>query len=101
MASLGTFGPFSRADRRSPTASLRAEMPTRQAAVLPLHDFLAELENWRLDANGRGIEHLRQSLAALEDAYGVRGVHLRLIAPPLPELLLAAGTLAGAANGGQ
>jgi signal transduction histidine kinase len=69
-------------------------MPTRPAALLPLHQLLAELDEWRLDQSSARTDAVGEGLAQLAFSYDVRGAYLELTAPPLPGLSVGAGSLA-------
>jgi len=70
-------------------------MVTEQAALLPLHDFLARLEAWQTEQSNTALDELRASFERIVSAYGGLGGRLTAVAPPLAQLELLAGTLAG------
>jgi signal transduction histidine kinase len=99
-----TFGPFSRdsaglclnemATRFHQTPLLALVlMPTESAALLPLHDFLAQLSAWQDDPSADRLTELRSTFERITSAYGVRGAHLTVDVPPLAPLEVGTGSL--------
>ena len=68
-------------------------MATDQAAVLPMHDFLSQLQAWQTDRSTDQLERLRTSIKRIADAYGAAGVLFEIDVPPLAVLKLGTGTL--------
>ena len=77
-------------------------MATEQA-LLPLHDFLAQLQVWQTDRSSDQVERLRTSINQIAVAYGATGMFLDVDIPPLAPLKLGAGTLTDhqGSGGGQ
>ena len=69
-------------------------MPTEKAALLPLHDFLAQLSAWQDDPSDDRLSELRSTFERITSAYGVRGAHLTVDVPPLAPLEVGTGSLA-------
>jgi len=67
-------------------------MATEQA-LLPMHDFLAQLQAWQSDRSPEQLELLRSSLDRVATQHGATGVHLHFDGPPLAPIDLGAGTL--------
>lgn len=67
-------------------------MATEQA-LLPLHDFLAQLQAWQTDRSPEQLELLSASIKKIADAYGAAGVRLAVGIPPLAPLDVGAGSL--------
>jgi len=93
-----TFGPNAwdltvRTDR---SATL-ARMVTEQA-LLPLHDFLAQLQEWQVNRSPEQLKVLRSSLNRVAANYGATGVRLYVDIPALARLDLGSGTLGDDAN---
>lgn len=76
-------------------------MATANQSLLPVHELMALLEDWRIEPNDAQRERLRASLGRVLAAYGGRGVRLRLRSPNMPELDLASGSLAGPGDGDE
>ena len=76
-------------------------MPVTHQALLPVHELLDRLENWRRDPSEQNSDALAASFARVATAYEVRGASLAIDAQPLPQLSLSAGSLLGHAPGGQ
>ena len=68
-------------------------MAARHAALLPLHDFLSQLQAWQTDRSPDQLDRLRMSINRIADAYGAAGVYLTVNIPPLAPIELGAGTL--------
>jgi signal transduction histidine kinase len=68
-------------------------MATETAALLPLHDFLSQLQAWQTDRSADQLERLRMSLGHIGDAYGATGILLDVEVPPLSRLTAGVGTL--------
>lgn len=69
-------------------------MVTPSATLLPLHELLDVLEDWRSDPSGERRSTVAASLARLLHSYGAVGAHLTLSGATLPELELRVGSLA-------
>jgi len=69
------------------------QMTTEQAALLPMHDFLSQLQGWQGDRSADQLDRLRTSISRIADAYGAAGVLLDIDVPPLAELRVGTGTL--------
>ena len=74
-------------------------MVTEQAALLPLHDFLARLEAWQTEQSNSALDELRASFERIVSAHGALGARLTADAPPLARIQMGAGTLAVEAGG--
>ena len=74
-------------------------MATRQAALLPLHDFLGQLQSWQTDRSPEQLERLRTSINRIADAYGATGIRLHVELPPLASLEVGTGTLRDGGSG--
>jgi signal transduction histidine kinase len=68
-------------------------MATHQVALLPVHDFQARLHEWRQEPSDDALHSLCESFDRVLNAYGVNGALLTVDAPPLPRLVVAAGSL--------
>src|SRR4051812_42014773 len=68
-------------------------MASEPAALLPLHDFLSQLQGWQSDRSAEQLDRLRTSITRIADAYGATGVGLEVQLPPLAPLSVGAGTL--------
>lgn len=72
-----------------------APQPTTQARVLlPVHEFLAKLDQWRSDPSTERRSELATTLDRVATAYGCAGVRVQLSGGNLPEIDLAVGSLA-------
>ncbi len=70
-------------------------MTTEQVPILPLHGVLARLETWRIDPSAANADEVRTGLERLLGVYESSGAYLVVHAPPLPDLSLGVGSLAG------
>ncbi|HEY7024904.1 MAG TPA: GAF domain-containing sensor histidine kinase [Candidatus Limnocylindrales bacterium] len=68
-------------------------MVSERAALLPMHEFLSQLQKWQTDRSADQLDHLRTSLNRIADAYGALGVLLEIDVPPLAALEVGTGTL--------
>jgi signal transduction histidine kinase len=68
-------------------------MVTEQAALLPLHEFLAELQMWQSDQSDDQLSALRRSFERIAAAYEARGAYLAADLPPLAPVSVGAGSL--------
>src|SRR3990172_4136174 len=76
-------------------------MAPRPASLLPVHQLLAVLEDWRADPSPDQQAALAASLERVLGAYGASGAYLALSAEALPELALGLGSLAGGPEAGS
>ncbi|HLB45185.1 MAG TPA: GAF domain-containing sensor histidine kinase [Candidatus Limnocylindrales bacterium] len=76
-------------------------MATRPASLLPVHQLLAVLEDWRADPSPDQQAALAASLERVLGAYGASGAYLALSSEALPELALGVGSLAGGPEAGS
>jgi signal transduction histidine kinase len=74
-------------------------MARANQSLLPVHELIVQLENWRNEPSDAQRTRLGESLSRVLAAYGARGARLRLRSPNLPALDLAAGSLAGSVDG--
>lgn len=74
-------------------------MATANQSLLPVHEFMVLLEQWRDEPGDAQRERLDESLGRVLAAYGGRGVRLKVRSPNLPELDLAGGSLVGTSDG--
>ena len=72
---------------------------TPSNSLLPVHELMATLDDWRTDASPERTADLAASLERVAVAYGCAGVRLALTGPTLPELELGVGSLAEARTG--
>jgi signal transduction histidine kinase len=70
-------------------------MARANQSLLPVHELIVQLEDWRNDPSEAQGARLEESLGRVVAAYGGRGARLRLRIPTVPELDLATGSLAG------
>ncbi|MEO8625882.1 MAG: hypothetical protein ABI452_04205, partial [Candidatus Limnocylindrales bacterium] len=71
-----------------------ATQPTTQAtSLLPVHEFLSKLDQWRADPSTARRTELASTLDRVAAAYGCAGVRLHLSGVTLPQLDLAVGSL--------
>src|SRR4051812_39048578 len=68
-------------------------MADRPVELLPLHDFLSQIQGWQTDRSGEQLERVRSSIARIADAYGASGVLVEVEIPPLAPLRVGVGTL--------
>jgi signal transduction histidine kinase len=73
-------------------------MATGNQSLLPVHEFMTDLEDWRVEPSDAKRARLEASLGRVLVAYGGRGARLSLRSPNMPQLDLAIGTLAGSAK---
>jgi signal transduction histidine kinase len=77
-----------------------ATQPTAPpVSLLPVHELMSTLEDWRADPSPGRRADLAASLERIAVAYGCTGVRLALTGPTLPELELGVGSLTEAATG--
>ncbi|MEA2676625.1 MAG: hypothetical protein QOJ81_766, partial [Chloroflexota bacterium] len=69
-------------------------MATRNPSLLPVHDFMSVLDEWRSEPTNSQRERIEESLGRVLAAYGGTGARLRLQTANMPELDLAVGDLA-------
>lgn len=68
---------------------------TQATALLPVHEFLAKLDQWRSEPSAERRTELAATLDRVAAAYGCAGVRLQLSGATLPELDVAVGSLVG------
>jgi signal transduction histidine kinase len=68
-------------------------MATERGVLLPLHDFLSQMEAWQTDSSPDQLQRVRASVARIAVAYGASGVLLEVALPPLAPLSVGSGTL--------
>ncbi|HEY8135329.1 MAG TPA: GAF domain-containing sensor histidine kinase [Candidatus Limnocylindrales bacterium] len=74
-------------------------MAAADLSLLPVHEFIVLLEDWRDEPTDAQRERLRESLGRIRAAYGGRGVRLKLHSAHMPELDIANGTFTGSNDG--
>ncbi len=68
-------------------------MPDSDPQLLPVHELLEQLEQWRCEPTAKSAHLLTASLARLATSYGIRGAYVQVKAHPLPDLTMGVGTL--------
>jgi signal transduction histidine kinase len=76
-------------------------MVTRPASLLPVHELLAALDEWRADPSPERETALAAGLGRVLSAYGAKGAYLALSGEALPGLALGVGSLAGGPESGS
>ena len=70
-------------------------MVEQRTRLLPLHQLLTALEDWRSETPEATSSGVQDALNTVVDAYGVRGAYVVVDATSLPALHLGAGSLTG------